>query len=300
MNIVFFTETKWAFGQIHNSLCKRLLPYGINAEVLDFFTQYTREEMLAISDNTEYFVTTPVGVGWLLQYDIPPQKIKSVAHAQWDILLSNSQIGTEVYKDLAGYGVVSVTLKEKSFDFGISRIPAVLNMGIEFDRFYAPVSQSLNKVGYAAAFESRNFAGEEIKRGRLVQTACDKVGLPLIRPQTHYLGMPSFYKSVDAVVMSSTEEGAGLPMLEAAAAGKLCIGTPVGYFRENSRALRGGFAVHMAEDLFVQDVVGVLNYSKAYPEEYRKVCTDIQEYAREHYDWSKHIDKWVVFLLTPK
>jgi hypothetical protein len=53
----------------------------------------------------------------------------------------------------------------------------------------------------------------------------------------------------------------------------------------------------MEEDLFVHDVVGVLNYSKAYPEEYRKVCTSFQEYAREHYDWSKHIEKWVNFLL---
>ena len=296
-NIVFFTENKWAFGQIHNSLCKRLLPYGINAEVLDFFTQYTKEEMQAISDNTDYFVTTGPGAKWLIEYGIYPQQIKVINHAEWDILLSKAQMGSLIYQDFANVATVSVSLKEKSYDFGLSRIPVVLTMGIEFDRFYQPISKSLSKVGYAAAYESSNYSGQEIKRGRLVKNICDIVGLPLIQPKTHYLGMSSFYKSVDAVIMSSTEEGAGLPMLEAAAAGKLCIGTPVGYFRENSIGTLGGFSVPIEETEFINNTVTIINYFKSHPNEYQKTCTSIQDYARENYDWPKHIEKWVDFLV---
>ena len=60
--VVFFTESKWAFGTIHYSLCRRLYERGITAEVLDFFQKYSQEEMAAISRHTDLFVTTPVGV----------------------------------------------------------------------------------------------------------------------------------------------------------------------------------------------------------------------------------------------
>jgi glycosyltransferase involved in cell wall biosynthesis len=92
--------------------------------------------------------------------------------------------------------------------------------------------------------------------------------------------------------MSSTEESVGLPMLEGAAAGKLCIGTPVGYFAENGLK-GGGRRVSIDEELFVSDTVTLLDYYKANPEEYRKKCLDIQEYARYNYDWSKVIHQWI-------
>lgn len=292
--IIFYTETKWAFGQIHYSLMKMLYQYGINAEVLDFFTQYPQTEMQSIQDRIDYFVTTPVGVGWLLNYGIAPEKIKSVAHAQWDILLSNSQIGTAVYDRLAGYAVVSNILKQKSAEFGVPRIPQVTHLGIEFDRFYAAPSKQLSVVGFAGAFESRNFAGQEIKRGRLVKQACDSLNIPIAVPQCHYLAMPRFYHNVDAVVMASTEEGAGLPMMEAAAAGRVTMGTAVGYYAENPDSI--GIRLPLDENEFVAECQNKLNYFKLNPDQYQETCKRNQEYARYNYDWRYHIESWVNFL----
>jgi glycosyltransferase involved in cell wall biosynthesis len=108
--------------------------------------------------------------------------------------------------------------------------------------------------------------------------------------------MPSFYKTVDSIVMASSEEGAGLPMMEAAAAGKLCIGTPVGYFEHNGPK-GGGIVVPVEETQFIEKTANVLNFYKSDPAEYHKKCLDIQSYAREHYDWSKFIEPWVNFLI---
>jgi glycosyltransferase involved in cell wall biosynthesis len=104
--------------------------------------------------------------------------------------------------------------------------------------------------------------------------------------------MVGYYKGVDSVIMSSTEEACGLPMLEAAAAGRLCIGTPVGYFAENGLK-GGGIQVSLEENQFVNEVSAILNYYKNNPDQYRRKCLDIQEYARYNYDWSKVIDQWI-------
>ena len=81
-------------------------------------------------------------------------------------------------------------------------------------------------------------------------------------------------------------------MLEAAAAGKLCIGTPVGYFAENGLK-GGGIQVPIDEEPFVSDTIILLDYYKNNQEEYLKKCLDIQEYARYNYDWKYVIDGWI-------
>ena len=108
----------------------------------------------------------------------------------------------------------------------------------------------------------------------------------------HYLAMPGYYKTVDALIMASIEEAAGMPMLEAAAAGRLCIGTPVGYFAEHG--LRGGgHLVGLDEENFVKETVDILQHYKYNDDAYKKKCLEIQEYARENYDWSKVVDQWI-------
>lgn len=81
-------------------------------------------------------------------------------------------------------------------------------------------------------------------------------------------------------------------MMEGAAAGKLCIGTPVGYFEENGK-LGGGCLVSMDEENFIKETIDILSHYKYNNEAYKRKCLDIQEYARENYDWSKVIDQWI-------
>jgi len=74
-------------------------------------------------------------------------------------------------------------------------------------------------------------SGVEQKRGRLAQSCAEEAGLEFKRTEdTPMDQMPDFYASIDALIMPSLQEGAGLPALEAAAAGRLVIGTPVGHF----------------------------------------------------------------------
>jgi glycosyltransferase involved in cell wall biosynthesis len=171
--------------------------------------------------------------------------------------------------------------------------PKLVTNGIHFDMFYNKPSNQLNTVGYGGTMVGHNFSGQEIKRGLLVQKVAETTNLRFFPNATYnHLAMAGYYKQVDSIIMSSTEEACGLPMLEAAAAGKLCIGTPVGYFADNGLK-GGGIQVSLEENKFVDEASAILNYYKYNPEQYHKKCLDIQEYARYNYDWSKVIDQWI-------
>jgi glycosyltransferase involved in cell wall biosynthesis len=293
---VFFINRMWAFGTIHYGLMQMLFQHGFDCEVMDWSVSYNAEEFNMIVENTDIFLTTTDGVASLLSYNVPFEKIYGVAHGQWDLLLANKILGRDFYDKLAGFGAVSNILKIKAKEFGISREPSVIPFGINTNRFYSKVSNKLEVVATAGAYESHNFFGEEIKRGRLTEQAThESVLLYKNNKRFHYLSMPCFYRSVDCVVMSSTEEGAGLPMLEAAAAGRLTIGTPVGYYEENWQ-LSGGICVPIESDKFVIECKKYLTYFKDNPADYVKQCKCIQEYAMDNYNWTKFIDRWINFL----
>jgi glycosyltransferase involved in cell wall biosynthesis len=102
--------------------------------------------------------------------------------------------------------------------------------------------------------------------------------------------MPGFYKQVDAVVIASTEEGAGLPALEASAAGKLVISTPVGIWL--AKADTSGHTVPIDESEFVAQTVDLLNYYKDNPTAYQQKCLETQQHA-QCYDWENVIQPWI-------
>ena len=110
--------------------------------------------------------------------------------------------------------------------------------------------------------------------------------------------MPAYYNSVDAVVVSSIEESAGLPSMEAAAAGRLVLSTPVGYFTDYGPA-GGGIILplgHPNESEFCSALTESLIFYQQNSDAYVQKCLEIQEFARETYDWKKHIESWVNFL----
>lgn len=294
--IIFYTELKWAFGSIHNCLAKNLYQYGIDCELIDFFENHSIQVLQCINNNIDYFVTNyPSKL--IKQYNIPANKIIFVAHSEHDMLFCIKELGDNIFFNFHKFGVVSNILKEKSYMFGINRIPEVVTLGIDFYRFYSKPSEKLTNIGIAGAFESFNFNGIEIKRGRLVHEICQQISIPLIIPYTkmHYMGMPSFYKTVNSIVVASTEEGAGLPVMEGAAAGKLIMSTAVGNFRENGPR-GGGIVLPIEEDSFKKKLSEYVKMYASDKEAYIKKCLEIQEYARENYDWSKHIENWVTFL----
>ena len=141
--------------------------------------------------------------------------------------------------------------------------------------------------------ETKNFFGEEIKRGKLVEQAVEGVNVELRSfPEMNHLCMPSYYGIVDCVVMSSTEEAGGLPMMEAAAAGRLTIGTPVGYYA-NDAIYSGGVMVSIDPNNFIQETREAILRYKNDNYLYRSACSKIQEYAIGAFDWKNRIESWI-------
>lgn len=303
--IIFFTQNRWAFGSVHNGLCKELYKFDLLCNIFDWTRDYTKDEIDMIADCYDLIVTNPEFAGMLhFEYGVPLDKMIAISHAQWDILYTRHKYGLEFLKDLKNYSVISNILKIKSEEFGCPVVPDIVKYGIHFDLFYSKPSDRLVNVGYAGIKKTYNFYNQEIKRGNLSDLAIKLAGLNVVNNNNYnFLCMPAYYKKIDAVIMSSTEEGGGLPMLEGAAAGRLCIGTPVGYFKENGMGLDGfkveqgggfgGFKVPLNEEEFIKSTVDLLMHFKYNNEEYKKTCLDIQDYARENYDWSKVIDQWI-------
>jgi glycosyltransferase involved in cell wall biosynthesis len=292
--VLFFTQNRWAFGSIHHGLAKELWKHGIYANLLDWTGQYSAEEFKLFSDSYDVFVTMPDAVLHLHNnYGIELERIVTVAHGQWDILLAKQQADQDFYPKLKGFGVISQVLKRKCAEWMISRVPEVVELGIHTGVYSGEIPDRLEVVGYGGNGETTNWYGVEIKRPKLVELAIEKSGLKLKKHEFYnHLAMPAYYKRVGAVVMGSIEEAGGLPMMECAAAGRLPIGTPVGYFEENASA-GGGVLVPMDSDDFVNVTSMVLNSYKNDPRAYRAKCESVREFAVKNYDWSVKINNWI-------
>ncbi len=293
--ILFFTQNRWAFGSIHHALCKELYKHNIYANLLDWSTQYTKEEFNHLQNTYDIFVTNPDAVLTLYySYNVPLNKIIAIAHGQWDILLAKQNANFDFYPQIKNFAVISNILKNKCIGWNNSVIPQVVEVGIHFDAFYEKPSASLQRVGYGGVKRTFNFFGTEIKRGELIeQVVKDVKDVQLLTHGVYnHLCMPSYYKTIDCVVMGSIEEAGGLPMLEAAAAGRLPLGTPVGYFEENSLK-GGGVLLPLEEKQFKKQLKHILEYYISNSAAYKDKCLQVQAYARDNYDWSKKINMWL-------
>jgi glycosyltransferase involved in cell wall biosynthesis len=292
--ILFFTQNRWAFGSIHHGLAKELWKHGHYANLLDWTIDYGKEEFKLLSDSYDVFVTMPDAVLPLhYKYGIELERIIAVAHGQWDILLAKQQADQDFYPLLKGFGVISRILKEKCEEWAISRIPDIVELGIHTEIYNWQIPESLRIVGYAGSGETKNWFGQEIKRPSLVEKVVSASGLELKKHQFYnHLAMPGYYNQVDAVIMSSSEEAGGLPMLECAASGRLPIGTPVGYFEDNAPK-GGGILVPLDSDEFVHVTKLVLNDYRMNPKFYKMKCAEVREYAIKNYDWSVKINSWI-------
>jgi glycosyltransferase involved in cell wall biosynthesis len=291
---MFFIEPEWAFGAIHYELVKYLFAAGVNATVVPWNKPYTVQELQELSAHVDLFVSTPHGLGYLLNtYGIPPEKCVAVVHAILD-LTHLQDYSQETLQRLHRYSVVSEWLVEQSAAMGIQRTPDLTPIGINYQQFVAEPSQELKTIGFAGAFLAR--AHCSIKRGWLVEELCRRTGLEFKVAQTYnnsFTTMPGFYPSVDAVVIASTEEGAGLPALEASAAGKLVISTSVGLWITKSG--NSGHTVPMEEAEFMDETLKLLEFYMANPEAYREKCLSTQTHAQK-YDWSNVIHHWIDLL----
>ena len=289
--VVFFTETEWAFGTIHYELTKNLFVQGINANVLPWNKAYSRQEISELCAVIDYFVSTPYGVAILIDsYGVKPEQCIAVSHAVLDIECLKTFLPENVQR-LYAYSAVSTWLIEQSQLHGIERIPLYTPIGINYLAFSTVPSKELRTVGYAGAINPDNIH-RHIKRPWLVEQAAHQSGLKFQAAHGYhnsFITMPGFYNAVDAVIVASTEEGAGLPALEASAAGKLVISTPVGLWL--AKAGSSGHTVPIEENAFLKSTISHLEYYRDNATAYRLKCLDTQEHARR-YDWANVIHHW--------
>ena len=294
--VVFYIEPKWAFGAIHYELCKYLWGYGFNCQLLPWNQSYTLPEMQELIDTTDLIVNTPHG--WrLLGYNykvFDPRQCVIISHAQLDMDELIEHHGRDDFDKFHKYGAISDWLSDVSLQLGITRPAFVTPLGINTDSFNSKPSDSLRVVGCTSL--TNYGVHQNIKRPWLLGPAVEQAGLTLKAAASYhnsFITMPGFYKSVDAMLVASTQEGAGLPVLEAGAAGKLVISTPVGHWNRVGES--GGHAVPIPDAEFIEKTVEILSYYKDNPEKYRQRCLEIQDHAQS-YDWKFVIDKWVEIL----
>ena len=295
--IAFFTYNEWAFGSIHKGLIKELYKNGIDSNIIDWNISYSREEFNAFMDTYDVFVTVPGNaITALLSYGVPYSNIIAIAHGRYDIQFGISE-GND-FNALRAYGGVSLDLSHFSQQNGINKEFHVVRNGINFDEFYRPVAENLNVIGYSGVIEKDNPHSniKDWKRGYLVQDIASKTNTKILLPSKRsHLAMSAYYKDIDCLMVSSTEqESCGLPLLEAAAAGRLPISTLTGINRDFDKPT--GIILPMEEEEYLSGGINCINLLKENPHLFNQLCTNAQEFARMHYDWSIVIGNWITLL----
>lgn len=302
--ILFYIDHEWSLGSIHIELVKEFYLRGINSHILSTWNQYTKEEIFEILDCYDYIYTTPIGysnLSMLCNFQIPKEKFIVIAHATVDLKIWLQSFGIDDCNHVHSFGVVSNFLKDKSIEYGLRKIPNICRLGVNFDKFYTPARTKLNTIGYASTYWERNTIPDHLKhdpcsfkRAYLAKEISEVVGLDFKIAQKYhnsYVTMPGYYKKIDTLIMPSSEEGASMPVLEAAASGCLVISTPVGHVPERVGDL-GADILDVEENSFINSSIQLINRYKQNDDMFFKRCCQIQEHART-YDWKYVIEDWI-------
>jgi len=296
---LIYGHTSWSHGRVYYDLTKHLYRKGFIVDILEWNRGYHSSEIEELKAFYDFFITSfdLGGISNLVgTYGVPYERILALSHADF----IRDEAFLETYKRFANFGVVSDSLLASSMSLGIPRIPAIVPLGIDFANFYAEPSERLATVGYASSMKLEWMnTGIDRKRGELARQCAEEASLAFLPAGSIYAqisihDMPGYYKAVDAVLMTSLFESAGLAVTEAAAAGRLVIGTPVGHFPLRAYA-GGGIIAPLKATKFKEFTVEKLIYYKENPSEYVNICRSIQESARQ-FDWEYMIGDWVEFL----
>lgn len=293
----FFIHAEWAFGSIHSGLCKELYNYGIDADLIDWEKNYSPEDWQEFDRIYDIFVTLPGQPAAVMVNNnhIPPNKIVLIAHGKYD--LDRALQYKNDIDSFRGFAGIAQSLKNYSSELGIKRDMTLLRNGIQFDRYYYPASDRLDIIGYAGAKSYQTIENKDCKRSHLVEEIASSLNLPLLYavPRS-YMRMPDFYRQVDCVIVSSDEnESCGLPLMEAAAAGRLPIAANIGINKEFSSPT--GLVLPTPAEDFVQHAIAGMDTLIHNPNLFKIMCEQAQDFARQNYDWKHVIKLWVSLLL---
>lgn len=264
MRILYFIENNWVFGKIFNELIKYLHP-DIDGDILCWDRLYATEEAEMLRDKYDLYFSTPVGCFFLHDnYGWPLEKCYAQAHSEFDIADALARFPKEYFDQLAGYAAVSPFIWQASLDAGVSRVSAILPVGVTTANYARPISKKVSRLGYFGRMHRSDVDGQpDIKRGYLAAQVAERTGLEFYnREYVHFLAADRLYQNVDLVMFCSTTEGNPYVAIEAAAAGLPTLGTGVGIFPAIASA-GGGIVLPTDETEFVDSAVVAIERLKA-------------------------------------
>lgn len=307
MNLAFFIHGDWAYGSIHHELTKQLFVENINSVVLPWEIRYTPEEFIEYDRTVDVYITAPQGTHYLCVQKkyTKPEKCITVFHSLLDLLHFVNNFDTALIQQCNRFAAVSEFLIDQARSMNINVDIAHLPLGINYQRFYSPVSESLRTIGYAGIFHERSEFAQAVpydhpglvKRSYLAKEIADELAMNFklaVGYHNNFVTMSGYYPTIDALLCTSINEGAGLPVLEAAAAGKLVLTTRVGHYREKITPF-GAIPLPMDESILKQTAKQILKFYKNNPTAYKEKCLSIQEHAKK-YDWKNYITLWSGFI----
>jgi glycosyltransferase involved in cell wall biosynthesis len=293
--LLAFGYPRWSHGRVYYDLITRFYTHGYVADILDWQKDHT-SYFRSISAFYDTYLTAPDGVKHLMhRYGVPAEKIAVVSHSIFDLHMLVKTHGPGIFSQFGSYAVVSENVFCESLLLGIDRVPDVIAVGIDYSSFDLPPPTELRTVGYASS-KSMKVADVEIKRGYIAEKVAESAGLELVstqgtEKQISFHDMPDFYRGVDALLMTSISEASPLPVMEAAAAGRLVVGTPVGSYPR--QVVRGaGLLAPVAERDYISFCSDLFDGYRADLPRFRRDCEHIKKNA-EGFDWRYNLDGWL-------
>lgn len=306
--ILFFVDSEWAFGSIHNGLRKCLYP-EYDCDLLCWSKLYSAETFRYLIEKYDLFWSTPDGAFALHNsYGVPNNKLVGLAHHDWDIwhpvekakAAENKYIGSpQHFQDLCGFAVVGKKLVTTTFAWGIPRVPTVLPMGLHVRDYVRPMSTEIKRLGYFGRMERFDTRDFDHKRGRLAVEVAQRTGLEFYAPATqeqevHYLATSQMYRNIDLLMFCSLQEGQPCTAYEALASGVPVLGTAAGVFDELAQNGCGGVLPY-EEDAFVEQAVEVIEALKNDHGLYQKMHEAALETSRA-FDWAALKPVWLEYI----
>lgn len=296
MKIAFFIHPEWCFGVIHENLVRELHKYGIRGTLISWNQSYKKKLFEHYINIYDAFVTVPTtSIDILVKgYGVPKEKIILVFHGSYEIYYcKENNIDLTEFKAIGAVCPDLVDLCNEKYE-GVD--VKLLQNGIVFDDFYQKPSSKLNVLGYAGSMKAFNkYVSKDCwKRRHLIEEGAKKANTPMkdCRDMLHFTAMPSIYSEFDAVAVASTEvETCGMPIMEAAACGRVPLSTNVGIVKHLGKS--PGIVLPMEPELYVKELSENLKRLSSDPNLHYRMCREAQDFAKEYYDWPKVILDWI-------
>lgn len=278
-----WSEGKWAHGRVHRNVMKHL------KDDFEFHFHDWGQNCSALWDNwrdydvlmgTTALTYHQIEVGYLKE--IPPEmrkKILAVKHAE---NTNTSQFKENMgFKDAAAYGAISLKIGEEIADYN----PNFMPIGFDPEEFpeMANKPTGIKTIGQVST-RDHNKEYLAIKRPQWLSVIAKGSGVDF----KHLNGFDmsdttKIYEGIDMLVVTSSTEGAGLSMVEAAAMGIPVITTKVGY---------GNMLKNIKTFDTPEQATQLINHFKEHPDELVSYRDALTKEVREDWNWEYLANKF--------